>query len=121
MNIQIKTTNIELTPAIANYVNKKFASLSKLLNGEPKSSLCYVDIGRTTRHHKQGDIFRADVNMEAHGKHVYASSEKADLYMAIDDVKKEILSKLKTVKEKKKSISRREGSEIKSFVRGITV
>jgi len=119
MNIQIKTTNIELTSAISEYVHKKFESLSKLLKGEPESILCYVDIGRTTRHHKQGDIFRADVNMTVKGKHIYASSEKTDLYTAIDDVKKEVMSELKTVKEKKKMNARREGTLIKSLVRGI--
>ncbi len=119
MNIQIKTTNIVLTPAIDDYVHKKFEAVNKFLKNAPEDLYCLIDVGKTTTHHKKGEFFRADVTITFDGRKLYASSEQEDLYAAIDDVKDELVRELKTVKEKKMAGDRKSGLAIKKIVKGI--
>ena len=89
MNIKIRSKNFDITPAINDYVSRKISSLEKFL-GTKGNILCEVEIGRTTLHHKSGDIFRAEINIiEPGNKQIFAVAEEADLYSAIDVVRDE--------------------------------
>jgi len=119
MNIQIKTTGISLTPAIEEYVYKKFEAVKKFLKDAPLDLYCYVDVGKTTNHHKSGEFFRADVSMEFQGKRLYAESEKEDLYSAIDDVKDDLVRTLTTTKSKRLTTDRKKAGSVKNAVKGL--
>jgi putative sigma-54 modulation protein len=119
MQIKIKGTNIELTPAITDYVNKRVESLNKFVDSHDESVLAYVEVGKTTHHHKNGDFFRAEINLHIRGKDLYAASEQADLYAAIDDVKEEMARELKSAREKKITLVRRGGAKLKALIRGL--
>ncbi len=118
MKTNIKTSGIELTPAISDYINRRLASVERFVSGDP-SAICDVEVGRTTVHHKQGDIFRAEVHIIAKNRNLYASSEKSDLYAAIDDVRDEIVRELSSAKEKRVSLIRRGGARVKNMMKGI--
>jgi ribosomal subunit interface protein len=110
MSITIKTTLIELTPALSDYAEKRLGSITKYTEGTP---LIAVEIGKTTMHHRNGDIFRAEVNITtALGKQYRAVSEKTDLYEAIDDVRTEIIGELKAGKSKSQTLFRRGAQKI---------
>ena len=118
MNIQIKTTGgFSLTPSIKEYVDKRIAGLEKFLNNDP-TAFCSVDLSRTTAHHKNGDIFRAEIRIVAKNRDLYASSEKTDLYLAIDTTRDEIARKLASLKEKRISFVRRGGAKVKNIIKG---
>ncbi len=119
MNITIKATNIVLTTTIEEYVRKYFGTLEKFVKGESNDLVCAIEIGKTTHHHKHGDIFRAEANLYVKPKSIYASSEKEDLYSAIDDVRKEIERGLVSVKKKIIKTSRKVGAEIKKSIKNI--
>ncbi|MSR71164.1 MAG: ribosome-associated translation inhibitor RaiA [Candidatus Taylorbacteria bacterium] len=119
MNITIKATNIKLTEAIEAYVEKRFAGLEKFLKGENKNIKCAVEIGKTTSHHKHGDIFRAEINLYVKPKSLYSSEEKEDLYVAIDLVKEEIERQLLSVKNKKITETRKGGAKIKNVMKNL--
>ncbi len=118
MNINLKGTNITLTPAITEYTNKRLEKISKIINDDV-SAQCDVELAKTTAHHNKGDIFRAEVHIVGAGKNLYASSEKDDLYAAIDTVQDEILRELKVVKGKRISYIRRSGARVKDMVKGL--
>lgn len=118
MNTNIKTTNVSLSTAITDYVNKRLAKVSKLLRDDP-SIQCDIELARTTEHHQKGDIFRAEMHIVGSGKNIYASSEKQDLYTAIDDVKEQVLRELKSKKEKRASFIRRGGAKVKAMAKGL--
>ena len=118
MNIRIKATAFELTPAISDYADKRLDKISKFLGSDPTAQ-CDVELGRTTNHHHKGDIFRAEIHITAAGRDLYASAEKADLYSAIDDAHDEILHSLKLNKEKRQSRMRRGGARVKEMVKGM--
>lgn len=118
MKTNIKTTGIELTPAILGYIEKRMQSIDKFV-GADSSAIADVEVGKTSGHHRQGDIFRAEVHVVAKGKNLYASSDKSDLYAAIDDVRDEIIRELSASKEKRVSLMRRGGAKVKDVIKGI--
>lgn len=120
MKHNIKMTNTFLTPAITDYVEKRLSHLDKFISPEEMEVvMCYVDIGKTSNHHKTGDIFKAEFNLHLGGKTLRAVSEKEDLYSAIDSVNDEMAKALKSHKEKKNSFLRKGGAKIKRLLKGI--
>ncbi len=118
MNINIKATNMELTGAISEYVNKRLASIEKFSkDGNITGS---VEVGKTTNHHKQGDVYKAEFNIDMNGEHFFADSEQSDLYAAIDDAKEEISRTISSNKDRKQTLFKRGASSVKKMVKGIS-
>ena len=119
MNIKITSKNFEITPAIDEYVTRKISSLQKFFNAKD-ITLCEVEIGRTTKHHKSGVIFRAEVNIAEPGSsQIYAVAEEADLYAAIDIVRDEAERAIVSRKSKRVALLRRGGAIIKRLLKRI--
>ena len=117
-NINIKATNMDLTEAIRDYIDKRFDSIKKFFENNEYS--VYVEIGKTTKHHKSGDFFKAEFNIKINGKNYYTVSEKEDLYSAIDEAKEEIVRQIKGGKDRQKTLFRRGAISIKKMLKGIT-
>jgi ribosomal subunit interface protein len=117
MNINIKATNIELTDDIRDRVNKVLESVSKVLNVENDQFVGQVEVGKTSNHHKTGDIFRAEASLTANGQPIYVVSEKSDLYSALDDLKDEVINSIKRSRRKNRSGIRKGAAKVKDFVR----
>lgn len=116
MSISITVHNTERTPALQDYVEKRFAGLSKFTAGEP---VIVVELSVTTAHHRQGDIFEAKVEVTTPlGKKYVAASEKADMYAAIDDVRNEIVRLLSSAKDKKETLFKRGAQKVKNILKG---
>ncbi|MEK7134452.1 MAG: ribosome-associated translation inhibitor RaiA [Patescibacteria group bacterium] len=115
---KIKGTNIELTSAISDYAAKKVSQLEKFVAPDDTSAMVDVEVGKTTKHHQTGDVFRAEFNLFVGGKQYNAASEKEDLYAALDDVKDEIARELSKSKTRTRDLARRGGASIKNIVRG---
>lgn len=119
MNINIKATNMELTSAISDYVNKRLSGIEKFVKTGEKV-ITYIEVGKTTNHHKQGDVFRAEFNIEISGTKFYTFSEKEDLYEAIDDAKKEIIRQITSNKDRKQTLFKRGAKSVKKMLKGIS-
>lgn len=120
MNKNIKATNIELTPAISDYVEKKFNAFDKFVPAGDTSGMCQVEVGKTTKHHKSGDYYKAEVNLRLSGKNFYAVSEKDDLYAAIDEVKDEIIYQITSSKDKSTTLMKKSALKIKNVLKGLS-
>ncbi len=118
MHINIKTTNITLTEAISDYTSKRLDAITSFFKDDTTVK-CDVELGKTSNHHKNGDIFRAEIHIVGKDKDHYASAEETDLYKAIDIVRDEMLREVRTGKEKKISLLRRGGAQIKNILKGI--
>lgn len=118
MNIRIKATNITLSPAITEYVNKSLVKVTRLI-GEDPALVCDVEVGRTSHHHHKGDVFMAEMHITGNGHDAYATASHEDLYTAVNDVRDEILKKLRAGKGKKISYIRRSGAKVKAMVKGL--
>ena|SRR3989344_4246323 len=122
MKINIKATNLELSPAITSYLDNKLSSLKKFkrfLGQEEENWLCNTELGRQTAHHQHGEVYRAEVQLFFGKQHIYKEATAEDLYAAIDAVKDEVEAALAAHGNKRQTLIRRGGRVVKSILRGI--
>ena len=119
IKINIKATNISLTPAISEYVEKRISTLEKFYK-EDEEIVINVEVGKTTEHHKSGDIFRAEIHIRSRGNEYYASAETEDLYASIDQVKDNIVRELTSTRKRAMRLIRKSGAKIKNLLRGVS-
>jgi putative sigma-54 modulation protein len=120
MNINIKTTGIELTDAISDYVYKKIGSIEKYINKNSADIVVQVEVGKSTQHHKSGEFFRAEVHVTGDGLDLYAVEETEDLYASIDKVKDSITREIRRSKNKRFALVRRGEQMAKNMMKGLT-
>lgn len=118
MNINIKATNMDLTDAIKDYVNKRVSSLNKFSGRSEITG--YVEVGKTTNHHKQGDVFKAEFDLNINSKKFFAMSEAGDLYAAIDEAKEQIANNVTNDKDRRQTLFKRGASSVKKMLKGIS-
>lgn len=119
MTTNIKGTNMELTNAISDYINKKIESINKFVKQGEEVTI-YIEVGKTTNHHKQGDYFKAEFDVTINGEKFFTDSEKSDLYKAIDDAKDELVKKIKNSKKRKNTLFKRGATSVKKMMKGIS-
>lgn len=117
MNINLKGTGIELTEAITDYATKKISTLEKFIDKKYAGAVFRVEVGKTTKHHKSGDVFRAEVNVTGGGLDIYSVVEADDLYTAIDLVEAEVARELVQGKSKRIKLLRRGQRAIKDLMK----
>ncbi len=98
--VEIKGTYMDLTPAIKARVDKALQKSARLLEGVEPADV-RVDVGKTSKHHNKGAIFRAEFNLTLPGKMIRAEETREDLYEAIDTASKDLLRQIKKYKDKK--------------------
>ncbi len=89
MQIIIKATQIELTDALAQYVEDRIKPLEKYIGRfeEEGEAVARVELARTTQHHRHGDVYSVDVNLQMAGEVIRATREGEEMYATIDEVK----------------------------------
>jgi len=100
MNINIKATNIELTPEIKDYVQEKMDMLEKYL-GNIQVLNCDVEVGMSVGGQQSGEIYRTEVNLAVQGDLLRVEKTEKDLFKAIDKVKNHLMRSIRRYKEKK--------------------
>lgn len=115
----VKGTGITLTPAIDSAIDKIVEALNKYIDPSDTAALVEIEVGRTTTHHKSGDIFRAEINFRSKIGNLRAEAEKDDLYVAMTAVKDEIAENLRSKKAKKIDFARRSGTQLKTVLKGL--
>jgi ribosomal subunit interface protein len=110
---------MQITAEIKDYLYKKLEHLEKFLNPADESVLCEVELGKTSRHHKNGDVFRTEINLHIAGKNLRAESEMDELFASIDKAKDEMVRELELNKDKKISLLKRGGAKIKNILKEI--
>ena len=111
MRLTIKATNIEHTNAIDTYLTKRMAELERVLGAKEKSSVARLEIGQTSKHHKDGkEVFFAEVTMHVKKKDFRVVAKAGNLYEAIDNMKdiivREVLSHHEQMRSKEKKGAR---------------
>lgn len=119
MNHNTKATGIEITPAIEDYLEKRLSAFDKFSHSDKDSARYDVEVGKTTNHHRSGDVFRAEINLHMDGQNFFAVSEKDDLYAAIDEVKDQIVQQITSHKDKSTTLYRRGAARIKNILKGL--
>lgn len=114
MKISISGSHIDLTDALRNHVDHEFKKLEKLI--EPNARID-VEIGKTTEHHKQGNIFKAEAKIVEAKAEYFAEFVTEDLYSAIGMLSDELSQQITRSKSKHRTLFKRGGAMIKSLLR----
>ncbi len=119
MHIVTKAANFEMTDALRDYVEKRMAHVKRLMTENQEDvALIDVELGKS-KHHKHGDIFKAEINFCIAGKCYRAVSEKDNIYAAIDEIKDQLGEEISSDKKKHLKMLRRGGAKVKSMIKGL--
>lgn len=95
MKINITGNNLDLTPAIKEYIETHLASLEKLLTKYDEASVeAHVVAGRTTKHHLHGDVYQAEIHLNIPHKSFMAKADGSDLRVVFDEAKNKLKREL---------------------------
>ncbi len=118
MKIILKGKNLEVTPSLQEFTEKKLSDLKKYINilredQNPDLSAktlaeVFVEVGKETRHHRKGDVFFADAQLQLPGKLIAAKTNSDDLNKAIIELRDEMKREIEKYKVKKIDSVRRE-------------
>lgn len=116
MRITIRKKNLDITPALREYMDEKIVRpIGKLLKRAAGYDLPILDmeVERTTQHHRKGDVYRAEANLTIGGHMIRAEAVDMDIRAACDAVHDELAREIKTFKEKNETLTKREGRRVK--------
>lgn len=118
MKIIIKATQIDLTPSIHQYIEEKIGSLEKFLKRfDPELTEARVEVGRIKHGQRQGEIFRAEVNLRVNGKLLRVVKVEESLQAAIDFARDELAKMIRGYKDKEETKIMRGARSWKKFWR----
>ena len=103
MNINIKGTNVDLTPSLKDYVHEKIGNLEKYLG---KIDNAHVELDRD-KHHNKGAVMRCEVKLNAGGQVMFADAISEDMYASIDLVVPKLKEQITKFKDKRQTMERR--------------
>ena len=116
MKINIKTIDLELSDDTKEYVERKIGSLEKFIQDiRVKPMNIWVEIKRTTSHHRKGDVYKVEAQFQFPRKTARAESTREDLLVAIDEVKDELQRKFKQYTGKRDAKYKRGARAIKKI------
>lgn len=118
MKTNIKATNITMSPAIAEYIEKKLEALVKYFKNL-EEVVINIEVGKSTRHHKQGEVFLAELHVVNNGQDYYVQSHKEDLYAAIDEAKDDLIREMTSRRKRALRLVRRGGVRLKNMMKNL--
>lgn len=100
MRLEIKSTELALTPELRKYVEKSLTPLGRFLKRyeEDEQATAYVEVARTTEHHRKGKVFLAEVTLKLPKQVVRVEESHSDIKGALElvhDTLKRVLIKYK--------------------------
>lgn len=120
MRVAIRQKNLEITPALNNYIETKILRpLRRLLESRKNSELptLEIEIGRSTRHHQKGNIYYVSATLSLAGKTIQAKSDAEDIYRACDFLAKELKKEFISYKSKSRALDKRGARKVKKDLR----
>lgn len=123
MQINLQGKNFELTDTIKDYVLKRVTNLEKLLSSIEKGGgevFINFEVGKSTNHHKSGEVFHSDCLINIDGEKFYSSSDKEDIYQTIDEIKDTLFNEIKKNKDRKQTLFKRGATSVKKMLKGLS-
>lgn len=118
MKYAILGKNMELTPDIHGYVAKKMALLDKYARHFGSAAAAHVEVGRMTRHHRTGNIFRVEIRAHVPRRELRAEAVGTTVFEAIDKARDEMCMELERHKEKDVDLKKRGARTAKKILQG---
>lgn len=123
MEIHFKITHNEevekeVTLEVTEKMERKLNALKKYLGNKDELVQVYVELGKISEAHQNGNVWRTQINLDVKGQRYHADSTADHIQTAIDLAVKELEAELRKATQRSKSMIRKGGSVLKSFMRG---
>ena len=107
MKIIIQGGHLDLTPSLQTYIEEKFAKTAKFIKryDGAGAAMLRVEVARTTKHHKKGEVFYAEANLDIPGGMIRAEAYDEDARKAVARAERTLIAELK--KRKGKTVTQR--------------
>ncbi|MFT5280937.1 MAG: ribosomal subunit interface protein [Flavobacteriaceae bacterium] len=118
MNIDIKTTHIELTVPLREYIEKRLDRLSRVLPADKETHI-YFDL-KFDKGTKEG-IYHTDCKVTVAGgkKIFYAGFNGLDMNECVDELQEILFRDIRSYYEKKKTLFERGARSVKKRLKGL--
>ena len=117
MKLEIFAKDIKVTPELKKYIEEKVRSFDNILGKSKEERFCDFRVGRNAKSHSHGQIYFAEARVETPHKNYGAKAKAETLEAAIDELKDEILKKIRRNKDKKDSMVKRGGRKLKELLK----
>ncbi len=114
-NYTYKATGLELTVPLREYMERRLAPFFKKY--EIVGGHMNVELGKSSQHHKNGEIFYAEAYFKAKNRNIFARAEKGDIYEAMDHLQSELGIQLEGAKGKRFALFKRGATKIKKMLK----
>lgn len=116
MRVTLRKKNIDITPALGVYIETKLLkplkrSLKNIIGNE--LPILDLEVGRSTRHHNKGRIYRISASLTLGKKTLRAEEESEDIRQACDLLEEELEREILKFKGSSRAKSRRIAREVK--------
>jgi len=123
VNIIIKIKNLKLTESFKGFIKNKIGGIQKFLKYFNKNTTdnqkdvleAFVEVEKETKHHRKGDIFKAEAKINVPGKSFMAKAHGDDLGEAVTEVRDELEREIREYKTKTIELPRRKERKQKRF------
>lgn len=110
MKLPIKATNFLITPGIKEYLVKKLAGVERLLKGAGSAISGWIEVGKTTKHHKKGEVWRAEAQVRLSGRDIRSEGTASSIFEAINQMRDKLWRELGKYKDR--ALARRRDKRI---------
>ncbi len=118
MKYTTKATDMALSASVEEYIAKKMAALDKVVAHFDGAVTAEVEAGRTTRHHRTGDVFRVEIMVHAKKKDLRTEATGKTVLEAMDKAQEGMRTELERFKEKSVDSVKTGGRAIKKLLKG---
>lgn len=118
MNVIFKATNYDIADSMRKTVEQKMEGIKKMLGKGEAVTLCEVELGRITDHHKNGAVYRAEANVDTGEKLYRATAHAETMEEAVGKMGSELTREVKKDTDRARSYFRAGGLALKSMLRG---
>ncbi|MBI4098921.1 ribosome-associated translation inhibitor RaiA [Candidatus Parcubacteria bacterium] len=119
MKLQVKVTNLQLTDSIRAHIFERLGSLDRVVRTWGREVEGHLEIGRTTRHHRQGAVYKAELNVRFPGGMVRVVREGEDVHAVVDELRDEMLQEIAKYKGKRRELFER-GARALKFLKSLS-
>lgn len=115
MRVSLKGTNLKLLESTREYVDKKIGRImERFLIRDDEPIALDIEVGKTTRHHRTGKIFRAEANLSIGKALLRAEAIGETLNEAVDILEEELELEIKKFKTRRRSLFLKGARKLKS-------
>lgn len=119
MQKRILASNIELTEAINDYLEKKLNLIEKHIKTKEAEVIADIELAKTVGGQNSGDsLYKAEITLMIGGDQYRYVAEEHELYAAIDKMKDEIVRSLRKGRERKRDRFKRGAIKFKNAILG---